>query len=257
MAVGTPDASTGDAADARTGGDSGISDAGAGDASDAASPDPDLPCNQQGLYAFCDDWDFSSTPQQNWDGVPYVLADSGVALLDTTTYVSAPKALQVVVSPVTGTTAGVQLVKTLSAFPAGLRLAFDVRIDSPTYTSFPQVGVAQMYIRQGPSQVQVNFVVGPGSAAHLEAHLPEGGAGLVVTATTPALGTWVRKVVSYTSVDGMLALWENGQLPGAVSIGAGPAGAILFLVGGVYVNPTGTETVTLEMDNVVVKAQAL
>jgi hypothetical protein len=238
--------------DATDGGTGALPDA--ADAADAAWLDPDLPCSMQPAYSFCCDFDNSGAVGDGW-GFTYQVADGGSAQLDTVTWVSSPKSAQVVATPLSGRVAGFQIGTTISPFPAGVRLAFDVRIDVPTYTSFPEVGIAQLYLHQGTSaQTQINFVVGGGSQAKLQAYVPEAGAALNVAVTPPALGAWERVVVSYT-VDGTLALLVNGQPIGSVDVGGGAAQTVQLIVGAVYVNDTGSETVTLELDNIVVRAQ--
>jgi hypothetical protein len=64
----------------------------------------------------------------------------------------------------------------------------------------------------------------------------------------------VRAVISYQA-DGTLSLIENGQLVGSVTIPSGPAATVLVISGTPFIVASGTETVTLEDDNVVVSAQ--
>ncbi len=226
----------------------------AADAGDAAWLDPDVPCAMQPTYSFCCDFDNSGSVGDGW-GYTYPVADGGSAQLDTVTWVSSPKSAQVVATPLSGRVAGFQIGTTISPFPAGVRLAFDVRIDVPMYANFPEVGVAQLNLHSGTAaQTQINFVVGGGSQAKLQAYVPEAGAALNVAATPPALGVWERVVVSYT-VDGTLSLLVNGQPIGSVDVGGGAAQTVQLIVGAVYVNDTGSETATLELDNIVVRPQ--
>jgi hypothetical protein len=268
-AVADGDAGVGVGVDTGTGADSGPgadADAGsdarpsldasdAGDGSDGAVMDPDLPCGMQAPgYRFCDDFDTSSTPGQKWD-TANTLADGGVIQFDTAHFVSSPQSVQVVAPAVTTGTGGVQLIKTIYGLAAGVRLAFDFRIDSASYTSFPMTCVGQIYVRQGAAaQSQINLVVGPGNTSQLQASVPDAG-GQRITASAPAIGTWVRAVISYQS-DGTLSLLENGQLIGSVNIGAGPAATVLLISATPFiVASTGTETVTVEEDNILVTAQ--
>ena len=216
--------------------------------------DPDLPCSQQGSVLFCDDFDNSSTPSSNWDTL-YTLADSGVATLDTTDVrVAAADRRRSWPRPSLEGTGGMQLIKSFSSVSGGVRVALDFRIDSDAYASFPQTCVAQLYVRQkAADQAQIDLVVGPAATSGLQASVPDGGS-MQITASAPALGTWVRAVISYQT-DGTLSLYENNRFVGAVNVGGGPAGTVLLIAGAAYIVASGTETVTMETDNVVVKAQ--
>jgi hypothetical protein len=240
---------TGDARDAMSATDA----RDAGDGGDGAVADPDVPCSQQVGVAFCDDFDTSAVVSDGWD-FTNILADSGTDQLDTVTWVSAPKSALFVVSPVPGGVGGVQIGKTLSPFPGGVRLALDVRVENASYANFPQTAIAQLYVHQGTSaQTQINVNLGPGNTSTLQAYPPDAGA-MTLSPAPPAPMTWTRVVLSYKA-DGTLSLIENGVTLGSLSIGAGAAGTALVITGAVYVNPSGTATPTFEIDNVVVKAQ--
>jgi hypothetical protein len=222
---------------------------------DAFDPDPDLPCSGQGTFVFCDDFDTSSTPGQNWD-YTYIQGDGGILQLDTVNYVSAPESAQVIVPVISGTVTEAQLGKTMpSSLPAGVRLALDFRLDLPSYTTLPQVAVAQLYIRTGTSaQTSINFYLGPGLNAAVQAYLPDAGAPMTLTVGTPAVRTWTRVALSYTT-DGTLGFYQKGQLIGTMMVGAGAASLVRVITGAPFLNALGTGPVTMEIDNVVVKAQ--
>jgi hypothetical protein len=245
----------GDALDAQAGYDhyEGSSGYDAADGYDGAVADPDVPCGMQPPNLFCDDFDSVGTVGQGWM-YSYVGGDAGVLQLDTATYVSAPVSAQVVMTPQSGIVTEAQLGTTLGPVAGGVRVAFDVRIDVPTYSNFPQVCVVQVYLRKDSVPQQLNFVVGSGGTSQLQAYLPDAGASLNLTLPVPTLGSWMRVVISFT-VDGLVSVIENGVPIGSENIGAGNAGLVQLIAGAAYINPFGTETVTLEMDNIVVRAQ--
>ena len=98
--------------------------------------------------------------------------------------------------------------------------------------------------------MQINFNLGPGSFANLNSFITDGGSPSI-TATVPALQSWTRIAVAYDS-SGSLSLYQDGQLKGTQSAGASAPGPVSLIIGAVYVNTSGTETVKFEMDNVVV-----
>jgi hypothetical protein len=222
------------------------------DAADAAAPlDPDVPCAQQPSFLFCDDFDLETTVSAPpWDWIP--TSDAGVAQIESTIYRSSPHGLQVIVPPSPTTIVVEQLGKNVTMLYNWVRLAFDVRVDVPTYTGLPQVGVAQLYLlRPTGGTVQINFNLGPGSFANLNAFVTDGGSPQI-TATVPALQQWIRIALAYDS-SGSLSLYQNGQLVGTPqNVGAGAPGPVQMIIGAAYVNTNGTATAKYEMDNVVV-----
>ena len=160
------------------------SEAGAGpDASDGGAPtDPDVPCSQQPTFVFCEDFDSLSTVgmlTQDWNYV-YASNDGGLVQFDTTHFVSSPRSVQVVAPPVAGSVIEVQLGKTIGTLYNTVRVAFDFRLDVPTYANLPQIGIAQLLLaRPTPaSSLQINFNLGAGSSCQLNAYgIADGGAG--------------------------------------------------------------------------------
>jgi hypothetical protein len=251
----TSDTGSADAADASSRADASVDAADASDAgADTGAADPDLPCNMQPSSLFCADFDSVTSGLAYGWGYSYSSTDAGVAQFDTTDYVSGPASAQFVLAPITGTTSEVQLGTTIGPLSAGVRVAFDIRLDVSTYSSLPQTAVAQVYLRKQAADVaQVNLVVGGGDTSQLQAYVGDAGDNALNVAPPP-LGTWVRAVISYTA-NGTLSLIEGGQLLGTTNIGADPAGTVTLIFGFPYMNSNGTETVKLELDNLVVTGQ--
>jgi hypothetical protein len=228
----------------------------AGDGGDGATssiPDPDYDCALQLPNLFCDDFDSVSTVGQGW-AYTYASPDAGSVQLDSMTYVSAPVSAQVVVTPQSGAVVEVQLGTTLGPVAGGVQLAFDLRVDVPTYTSFPQVAVAQLYLQKGAStQSQVNFTVGPGATSQVQMYLADGGS-MSLNPEPPNLRVWTR-IALVCATDGTVSLYENGVFVTSANVGAGTAGTIGLIMGAAFVNAYGTETATMEFDNIVVLAQ--
>lgn len=228
------------------------------DGSDGAAPtDPDLPCSQQPTFIFCEDFDSLTTVSmltQNWNYV-YASNDGGLVLLDSTHFVSSPRSGQIIAPPVAGSVIEVQLGKTIGPLYTSVRLAFDFRLDVSTYVNLPQVGIAQLLLaRPTPaSSLQVNFNLGAGSNCQLDAYgVTDGGAAVAITPSLPPVKTWSRIVIVYDITAG-LSLYQNGQLVGTQPAGAGIApGNVNVIMGAAYVNPNGTATPTVELDNIVV-----
>jgi hypothetical protein len=239
-----------DAADVSTS-DAPLRDAGA-DAPDAAPLDPDLPCSMQPAFVFCEDWDSVATVGQNWSYVYPTPDGGGVAQIQSTYVRSSPHALQIIQPPSSTAIVETQLGKqNLGPLSTSVRVAFDLRPDFATYTNLPQAGIVQVYLsRPTGGNVQINFNLGQGAYANLGAFVADGGSPSI-TATLPALATWTRIAIAYDS-SGSLSLYQDGTLMGTQSCGAGAPGSVNLIVGAVYVNPNGTQTLKLEMDNVVV-----
>jgi hypothetical protein len=247
-----PDAS--DASDANVHLDAG----GASDAADAAADggrDPDVPCSMQGTFIFCEDFDTETTVGQDWTFFG-AAGDGGTGQFDTNVYRSPPRSLQVASPPVSGAVSYVQVGKVVGPLATGVRLAFDVRPDFASYSTLPQIAVAQLILRQGTGgQVQLNYVFGAGGTAQLQAYVPaDAGTTGYVNTTAPTLQTWQRVAIGVDSA-GTVSLYLDGSLIGSTNIPSGPVNTVYLIAGAVYVNATGTEIPVFELDNIVLSAE--
>jgi len=222
----------------------------AGDGGDGGAPlDPDVPCAQQPLNLYCNDFD-SVNPLSTWSWTYNSNPDGGSILqLDTTAYVSPPRSVQVVAPPVTSQ---IQLARDVGTLYTSFRLAFDLRVDMSTLANIPQIGVAQVLVARTTGTLQVNYVIGPGAAAALQVFgATDGGPALNVGVATPTPMTWARIAIAYDSTAG-ISVYRNGQLEGTLSVGPGAPGDTTIIMGDAFVNASGTQTVTTEEDNIVI-----
>lgn len=227
------------------------------DAQDSAPPidsglgEPSAPCNQQGVFQYCNDFDTSSTPGDNWDfALP---ANGGSLALDTTDFASPPKSVQTI-APATAN-AQAQLGKNAGAtLSSWFHVAFDLRIDMATLDNVPQVGIAQINTSVTPSR-SYNFILGPGNGAHVEVYE---GTSTSPTASfavqVPPLKTWTRVVMSVDATKGFV-IYENGNQVGSDARFTGTPGGAQIIVGTVFVNLPGTNALKVELDNVLLRGQ--
>jgi hypothetical protein len=248
------DGSIGDAHDGGVGGAMDAADAnGPSDAGDGAAPmDPDLPCAQQPTFLFCDDFDTESLVSEGW-GYSFVNLDGGV-LQFATVNVSPPRSVQAILPPMATGVGEAQLGKDVGVLSNSVRLAFDFRLDVASLTNVPQIGIAQLIVGRAGSTMSLDYIVGPGATSQLQAYVGDAGAPLVINSGAPPVQRWTRVAISYDSSAG-LSLYQNGALVGTRAVGSGAPGDVTAIIGGVFVNPSGTATMTLEMDNVVVSGR--
>jgi hypothetical protein len=221
-------------------------------APDAGAMDPSAPCSQQTQALFCDDFDHESAFTQNWS---YQLAsdDGGAMSFFSGAYTSAPRSLQIVAPASTGSPQ-LSLGKTFGSFNAQLRLAFDLRIDVDDLSTVPTTAIAQILGGRTGVNMQINYLLHPGST-ELQTYLSlDGGAGRSVTLPMLPLKQSVRIVVSYDPTAGV-AVYEDGREVGSDATATGGApGPTQFQIGMVYQTPPGSGTITYEIDNVVFNA---
>jgi hypothetical protein len=266
----TSSSSSGGATDTSTSseqpGSSGGGDAGnttpdvmsSGDAADTGSAvDPDLPCAMQPAFIYCNDFDSVTSVGQtwNWDYTNYPEAGTTFQF-DMTDYRSPPNSAKGTLPPVTGNFIGnLQLGKDVGVLNVNVRLAFDFRLDVTSTTNMPQFGLAQILPSKTSTSapMQVNYIIGPGAASQLQVYpnTADGGAAKTINLGAPPLQTWTRVGLEYDAT-GTVTVSHNGQLAGTITVGTGSPGDVVFIVGGVYINSSGTAPVTLELDNVVV-----
>jgi hypothetical protein len=220
-------------------------------APDAGTTDPSAPCVQQPTNLFCDDFDIETTVVQKWEY--QVTTDDGGALsLFTGAYTSPGASLLVVAPPSTGTPQTMLGSIPSPSLASQLRLAFDLRIDMDSLADTPTTAIAQLLAQRQGTVMELNFSLLPTGQAQLDALVSlDGGPARTTLLPTLPLRTWVRLVIVYDVTAGISVL-ENGQVigtdPGAT---AGAPGPTQFLMGMAYQLPPGTDTIRLEMDNVV------
>ncbi len=202
---------------------------------DAAGLDPDVPCAMQpGLVLFCDDFDSDTDASY---GAEFTYQNgSGAQGLDMATFVSAPNSAVFTANVDAGAPRVQGSLHLLLA--SGVRVAFDVRLDAPSYGSVPNLLLAEVAIAGGHP---VQLSVGPGAIAALKST-----AGSVSVTPLP-LATWMRVVVEARS-DGTVSLLENAAPAGATTLAVGDGGTSTVSLG--LVATSGTASA--EYDNIVV-----
>ncbi len=220
-------------------------------APDAGTTDPSAPCEGQGTYLFCDDFDLVTAVGQLWT---YTLTtdDGGTLALDTRAYTSPSQSLEVVAPASTGDqlmAAGYDVASSLST---SFRLAFDVRLDVDSVEGLPQQStLAQVTASRSGAKMELDYQILSTGSAQLQVYAgADGGAPLNVPLPLPPLRTWTRLVIAYDTTNGVEVL-QNGVMVGSNPGDAGAPEQTKFLVGMVYQVPPGSELLTLEFDNVV------
>jgi hypothetical protein len=220
-------------------------------APDAGANDPSAPCTQQPTNLFCDDFDIETAVAQKWEY--QVIADDGGALsLFTGAYTSPGDSLLVVAPPSTGTSQTMLGSIPTASLASQFRLAFDLRIDMDSLADTPITAIAQLLAQRQGTGMSLNLLLLPTGQAQLDALVgPDGGPRRTTPLPLLPLRTWVRLVIVYDATAGVSVL-ENGQVigtdPGATGGAPGPT---QFLMGMAYQLPPGTDTIRLEMDNIV------
>ncbi|HEY2511216.1 MAG TPA: hypothetical protein VGI39_10180 [Polyangiaceae bacterium] len=235
---GDADASSADASDADAGEDA------------AVFVEPSVGCAQQTPNVFCADFDTSSDIGAGWTW-DYVGADGGALGLDTTDYLSAPAAAQVVCP---GNGGQVQLGKNLpNPLPSHIRLAFDLRIDMTSLTGIAQTGVAQLSVGSATSRVFNYELESDGTAA---LGVSYGSYSKSFPLGAPKLQTWTRIAIDYTTSDGVTFYQDGQPLAADPTVKGDTANAPFVIVGGVYtLTAQGAPSVAVEIDNVVVRGE--
>jgi hypothetical protein len=220
-------------------------------APDAGTTDPSAPCVEQPTNLFCDDFDIETAVVQKWE-YQVVSDDGGALALYTGAYTSPGDSLLVVAPASTGTTQTVLGSIPSNSLATQFRLAFDLRIDMDSLADTPTTAIAQLLAQRQGTGMSLNFYLLPTGQAQLDALVgPDGGALRTTLLPVLPLRTWVRLVIVYDVTAGVTVL-ENGRVigtdPGATGGAPGPT---QFLMGMAYQLPPGTDTIRLEMDNIV------
>lgn len=213
-----------------------------------------VPCSQEQGTLFCDDFDSVQDAGDTW---LWDTPEGGSSIeIDPNDYRTPPHSVQFVV-PATSPQA--QLGKTLSGSLAqSVSLAFDVRVDvsQGDFANIPEVSVAQ--ILSVGNHTSINYVLGPRAQAMIYAYDTNGGWTFRQNVDPPTPGAWTRIVLAYDAAQGLTVTEDGTTLysDGAdAAVARGAPGSTDVIVGAVYVNPGGPATLTLEIDDVVVRGQ--
>jgi hypothetical protein len=220
-------------------------------APDAGTTDPSAPCVQQPTNLFCDDFDIETAVVQKWE-YQLITDDGGALSLFTGAYTSPGDSLLVVAPASTGTPQTMLGSIPSASLASQFRLAFDLRIDMDSLADTPTTAIAQLLAQRQGTDMELNLSLLPTGQAQLDALVGlDGGPGRTTLLPVLPLRTWVRLVIVYDVTAGVSVL-ENGQVIGADPGATGGApGPTQFLMGMAYQLPPGTDTIRLEMDNVV------
>ncbi|HEY2509329.1 MAG TPA: hypothetical protein VGI39_00610 [Polyangiaceae bacterium] len=240
-ATGLPDADAG----METGADGGDADAEV--PPDGGFVEPAVGCAQQTPNLFCADFDTNPDVTAGW-GWHSTSLDGGLILRDTNDFHSGPASVQFSCPPEYGY---VQLGWQRDALTSRVRVAFDVRIDMATLAGIAQVGLVQMGIGDPNS---FDFVLETDGGATVEEYLADGGYKRAPV-QTPPLETWTRIAFEY-SASGGLAVYEDGKMLMSDSTVLGlQIYAPMLIVGGAFMNFSGSAPLVAEFDNVVMRGE--
>ncbi|HEY8090176.1 MAG TPA: hypothetical protein VIF09_20085 [Polyangiaceae bacterium] len=214
--------------------------------------DPSAPCAQQPPYLFCDDFDQTQDVEAGstwqWD-----TPKGGSAIELTTVQVKTPPRAVQIVSPPTQA-ASAQLGQPVGSLSTGFRLAFDLFVDQPDVGSIAEVAIAQV-LAQGAA-LSINYVLGPGAQCQLFVYDTSSQATVIAQSlAAPPLRAWTRVVLVYDAAQGVSVLEDGASLFASASTARGAPGDTTLIVGAVYVNGTGTESLQVDVDDVVMRGQ--
>lgn len=220
-----------------------------------SNADPSAPCAQQPMpFLYCNDFDSVSAPGDTWDWL--ILQPDGGAesvAFDTTSFKSPPRAAHVSIPPAGNGQA--QFGKNLVALSSRLSVAWDMRLDADALDGIAQTGIAQLTGTMGGNEhVNVNYVLGPGATCTIEVYFdtvqqPR------ITLPLPSLDKqFHRYVLAYDRNAGVSVQEDGVSIGGSAAYTHGaPGDSSQFIIGAVYVNAPGSQTIDFEIDNVVVR----
>jgi hypothetical protein len=222
-------------------------------APDAGTTDPSAPCSGQPAFLFCDDFDTETTVAEGWTWM-IDTNDGGTSSFDTAAYTSPPRSLQVIAPAPPSSSVNQVLGLDLGTLTSQVRLAFDVRLDMASMASLPNTAIAQILGARQGTGMEIDYVFRTNQAPAIEAYLSEdGGAPIIIPLPSPPLQTWTRLVVVY-DVSAGITVYEDGVQIGAnASAAAGVPNDTKVQMGMIYEVGTGSGTLQMEMDNIVVR----
>ncbi len=219
---------------------------------DAGTTDPSAPCSKQTGFLFCDDFDTVSTISQTWSWGLFTI-DGGSSSFATTAYTSPPRSLGVLAPPAPSTQNEV-LGLDLGVLSSQVRLAFDLRLEMDSLSSLPTTAIAQILGARQSVGMELDYQLRPNQAALLKCFVSQdGGPTIDIPLPAPPLRQWTRIVIAY-DVSAGVSVYEDGvQIGSNASAAAGVPNDTKVQVGMIYQNGSGSGTLQMEMDNVVVR----
>ncbi len=219
---------------------------------DAGATDPSAPCSGQPSFLFCDDFDTEALVGEGWTW-SLATIDGGSMAFFAGAYTSPPRSLQVVAPPALSPKNEVFGLD-LGSLTTQVRLAFDLRIDMDSLSSLPDhTAIAQILGARQGTELELDYLLRPNQGAQLMSFVSEdGGPTVNITLPSPPLRTWTRIVIAYDASGG-ITVYEDGQTIGSYAVAAGVLNDTKVQVGMVYQVNTGSATLQMEMDNIVVR----
>jgi hypothetical protein len=145
----------------------------------------------------------------------------------------------------------------LKGIAQSFRLAFDLRVDvtDTDVQNIPEVSIAQL-LSDG-NATSYNYVLGPGPHAYVYAYdTANGGWRVNQELDMPPLRAWTRIVMTYDAAQGMTIIEDlQTKYVGDSSTARGAPGDTDVIVGAVYINPPGSASLQIELDDVVMRGQ--
>jgi hypothetical protein len=219
---------------------------------DAGKTDPSAPCSGQPSFLFCDDFDTETMVAQGWQWSLSSI-DGGSSAFFAGAYTSPPRSVQIIAPPALSPHNQV-LGLDLGSLTSQVRLAFDLRIDMDSLTSLPDhTAIAQILGARQGTGLELDYLLRPNQGAQLTAFVSQdGGPAVNLTLPSPPLRTWTRIVIAYDASAGV-TVYEDGQPIGTNAVTGGAPNDTKVQVGMIYQVNTGSATLQMEMDNIVVR----
>lgn len=230
-------------------------------ASEAAAPDagPDArdaasPCRSKHL--FCDDFDTGdSKPIGRWDSL---IENAGPIILDTSMFVSPPRALHVTMPPGAGVRAS-KLRKTLSPTSPKSTLDVDLFVTGPTGGSFVEVDPIGITLSPAPSGFTkhgIAIAIYPTKTVLQYYASPPADGGTTTTVESPftlPTSRWVHLTITvdYTPAIPLVAIAIDGMPSTRITPGGTAPTSLGLEVGVIYTSAANTDFAVVT-DNVVV-----
>lgn len=219
---------------------------------DAGTTDPSAPCSGQPSFLFCDDFDTETRVSDGWTWSLSSI-DGGSSAFFAGAYTSPARSLQIIAPPALSPQNQV-LGLDLGLLTTQVRLAFDLRVDMDSLTSLPDhTAIAQILGARQGTALELDYLLRPNQGAQLMAYVSEdGGPTVDIALPSPPLRAWTRIVIAYDASAG-ITVYEDGQSIGANAVMAGTLNDTKVQIGMIYQVNTGSATLQMEMDNIVVR----
>lgn len=254
--AGDPETTVGGDGSVTTTGDAASTDGAPADGAVRDAPiapgDASSPC--AAAHLFCDDFDTGDTNLgTRWDSFRQ---SSGPITLDTSTFLSAPRALRATLTPGNGVRVS-ELRKAFSPKSSKTRVDFDLLIEGPT-GSFGELDPAGLEFYPPPSNLKDHglAIAMYESQTVLQYHASPVGGGMSTAVETPftlPTSRWVHVTMTadYSTPQPTGAIALDGTQVAAVTMGGAAPSSIEVTLGLIY-SEAATGTFTSVFDNVVV-----